>query len=312
MKKAFRKDAWKYYWAKSWDFALVIKRLHRIKGDIMKFSKMQGCGNDYIYVNCFEEKVENPERLAVAMSERHFGVGADGLVLILPDDEADFRMRMFNADGSEGEMCGNASRCIGKYVYDKGLTQKQKVSLNTKAGIKYLDLHVVNGKVDTVTVDMGEPILEGKRIPVLSDKNPVIGEKLTVLDKDFLFTCVSMGNPHAVTFVESTKDFEVEGYGKAVQVLPFFPNQANIEFAQVIDRSHIHMRVWERGSGETLACGTGACATVVAAVLNGLTERSVAITLLGGTLQIDWDEKTNHVFMTGPARFSYDGVWLAE
>ncbi len=278
----------------------------------MKFTKMQGCGNDYIYVNCFEEKVENPEELAIIMSERHFGVGADGLVLIMPDEEADFRMRMFNADGSEGEMCGNATRCIGKYVYDRGLTTKESISLSTKAGIKYLQFHLVDGKVDTVTVDMGAPILEGEKIPVLSDKNPVIGEKLTVLDRDFLFTCVSMGNPHAVTFVDNTAEFEVERYGKIAEVDAFFPKKANIEFAQVIDSKHMQMRVWERGSGETLACGTGACATVVAGVLNGLTEREVDITLLGGTLHIHWDQKTNHVFMTGPAKFSFDGNWLAD
>lgn len=276
----------------------------------MKFTKMQGCGNDYIYVNCFEESVENPNQLAIDMSERHFGVGSDGLVLILPDQEADFRMRMFNADGSEGEMCGNAIRCIGKYVFDRGLTTKTEVSVNTKAGIKYLQLHLKAGVVDTVTVDMGMPILEGEKIPVSSKNNPVIGEKLEVLDKEFSFTCVSMGNPHAITFVEDTANFEVEKYGKVAEMDTFFPNKANIEFAQIIDKNHMNMRVWERGSGETLACGTGACATVVASVLNGYTEREVDVVLLGGTLHIHWDENTNHVFMTGPARFSFDGVWL--
>lgn len=276
----------------------------------MRFTKMEGCGNDYIYINAMEEEVRNPEMLAVAMSERHFGIGADGLVLILDSDVADFRMRMFNLDGSEGEMCGNAVRCIAKYVYERGLTDKEEITLETLGGIKVLRLHIQNGVVIAVTADMGEPILAADKIPVRSEKEPVIGEKLHILDQDFAFTCVSMGNPHAVTFVEQVAQFPVEKYGSLTEIHPIFPKKANIEFAQVIDRTHLSMRVWERGSGETLACGTGACATLVAAVLNGLCERKVRIQLLGGTLEIEWREADNHIYMTGPARFSFDGVWL--
>lgn len=276
----------------------------------MRFTKMEGCGNDYIYINGFEEEVRYPDMLAVAMSERHFGVGADGLVLILPSEVADFRMRMFNLDGSESEMCGNAVRCIGKYVYERGMTKKNVITLETLGGIKTLQLHIQNDIVIAVTADMGEPILEAAQIPVISDKMPVIGEKLRILDKTFDVTCVSMGNPHGVIFVEDTEHFEVEKYGKVAEVHPMFPKKANIEFAQVIDRTHLRMRVWERGSGETMACGTGASATLVAAVLNGLCERKVRIQLLGGTLEIEWRASDNHIYMTGPARFSFDGVWL--
>lgn len=276
----------------------------------MRFTKMEGCGNDYIYINGFEEEVKYPDMLAVAMSERHFGVGADGLVLILPSEVADFRMRMFNMDGSEGEMCGNAVRCIGKYVYERGMTTKNVITLETLGGIKTLQLHIQNDIVIAVTADMGEPILEAAQIPVISDKMPVIGKKLQILDKTFDVTCVSMGNPHGVIFVDDTEHFEVEKYGKVAEVHPMFPQKANIEFAHVIDRTHMSMRVWERGSGETMACGTGASATLVAAVLNGLCDRKVRIQLLGGTLEIEWRESDNHVYMTGPARFSFDGVWL--
>ena len=276
----------------------------------MRFTKMEGCGNDYIYINGFEEEVKYPDMLAVAMSERHFGVGADGLVLILPSEVADFRMRMFNMDGSEGEMCGNAVRCIGKYVYERGMTTKNVITLETLGGIKTLQLHIQNDIVIAVTADMGEPILEAAQIPVISDKMPVIGEKLQILDKTFDVTCVSMGNPHGVIFVDDTEHFEVEKYGKVAEVHPMFPKKANIEFAHVIDRTHMSMRVWERGSGETMACGTGASATLVAAVLNGLCDRKVRIQLLDRNLEIEWRESDNHVYMTGPARFSFDGVWL--
>lgn len=278
----------------------------------MRFTKMHGCGNDYIYINCFEEKVENPEKLAIAMSERHFGVGADGLVLIMPSEKGDFRMRMFNLDGSEGEMCGNAVRCIGKYVYERGLTEKKLIALETAGGMKYLDLNVVDGIVETVTVDMGEPILEAAMIPVESEKHPVIGETVHILDTEYAFTCVSMGNPHGVTFVEGVKYFPVEKYGSVAEVHPMFPRKANIEFVEVVDDSHIKMRVWERGSGETWACGTGASASVVACILNGRTGRKVEVELIGGKLTIEWREEDNHVYMTGPAAFSFDGVWLQE
>lgn len=278
----------------------------------MRFTKMQGCGNDYIYINCFEEKVENPEKLAIAMSERHFGVGSDGLVLIMPSETGDFRMRMFNLDGSEGKMCGNASRCVGKYVYERGLTDKTLVALETLGGMKYLDLHVKDGIVESVTVDMGEPILEAAQIPVVSEKNTVIGEKVQILDREFEYTCVSMGNPHAVAFVDSVKDFPLETYGKVSECHPMFPERVNTEMVEVIDESHVKMRVWERGSGETWACGTGACATAVACHLNGKTGRKVDVELIGGTLTIEWKEEDNHVYMTGPAEFSFDGVWLRE
>lgn len=278
----------------------------------MRFTKMHGCGNDYIYINCFEEIVETPEKLAIAMSERHFGVGSDGLVLILPSETGDFRMRMFNLDGSEGEMCGNAVRCIGKYVYERGMTKKTRIALETAGGMKYLDLDVVDGSVETVTVDMGEPILEAAKIPVISKKQPVIGESVHILDTEYAFTCVSMGNPHGVVFVDEVKEFPVEKYGSAAEVHPIFPKKANIEFVEVVDDSHIKMRVWERGSGETWACGTGAAASVVACILNGKTGRKVEVELLGGKLTIEWREADNHVYMTGPAAFSFDGIWLQE
>ncbi|MDD4844171.1 MAG: diaminopimelate epimerase [Anaerotignum sp.] len=278
----------------------------------MRFTKMEGCGNDYIYINCFEEIVEQPEKLAIAMSERHFGVGADGLVLIMPSKKADFRMRMFNLDGSEGEMCGNAVRCIGKYVYERGMTKKAEVSLETAGGIRYLALNIENEIVKTVRVDMGEPILEAEKIPVLHESSPAIGKKIQINGKELAFTCVSMGNPHAVTFVEDTQGFPVEEYGKLVEVSPFFPQKTNVEFVQILSRNQIKMRVWERGSGETLACGTGACASAVASILNGFCDREVGVSLLGGALTIAWDEGDNHVYMTGPAAFSFDGVWLRE
>lgn len=277
---------------------------------MIKFTKMEGCGNDYIYINGFEEDILDINKLAIEMSERHFGVGSDGLVMILPADNADFTMRMFNSDGSESEMCGNAIRCVGKYVYDRKMTDKTTVSINTLAGIKVLELHLKDGVVDTVTVDMGEPILEADLIPVVSNKKPVVGETITALDKTFDFTCVSMGNPHAVTFIENTDLFEVEKYGSVLEVDDHFPRKANIEFAQVISKDYMKMRVWERGAGETWACGTGTCATVVAGVLNGLCERQTTVKLLGGELFIEWNEENNHVYMTGPARFSFDGVWL--
>lgn len=271
---------------------------------------MQGCGNDYIYINGFEETVAEPEKLAVEMSERHFGIGADGIVLILPSQEADFCMRMFNADGSEGEMCGNASRCVGKFVYDRALTDKTSISISTLAGIKHLTLHIKDDVVDTVTVDMGEPIWQGEQIPTKSHLEFVQKHPLTAEDKTFEVTCVSMGNPHAVTYVENTDDFAVEKYGKMLETNSFFPNKTNVEFVQIVDKNHLKMRVWERGSGETMACGTGACAVVVATARNGLCAREVDVELLGGTLHIKWDEKDNHVYMTGPARFSFEGKWL--
>lgn len=280
-------------------------------GSKMKFTKMQGCGNDYVYINCFEETVENPNELAISMSERHFGVGSDGLVLICPADDADFRMRMFNSDGSEAEMCGNAIRCVGKYVYDRGLTAKTTISVITLAGLKILELNLKDGVVDTVRVDMGEPILEAAQIPVVSEKQPVIGEEIKALDKTFNFTCVSMGNPHAVTYVDDVKNFQVEKYGSVIEIDNHFPRKVNVEFVEKISDNYLKMRVWERGAGETWACGTGTCATVVATVLNGMCNRTTEVELLGGNLTIEWNEENNHVYMTGPARYSFDGVWLA-
>lgn len=277
----------------------------------MRFTKMQGCGNDYIYINCFEEQVNHPENLAIAMSERHFGVGSDGLVLIMPSDKADFRMRMFNLDGSEGNMCGNAVRCIGKYVYDRGLTQKTIINLETKSGIKVLDMTVENGAVQSVTVDMGEPILESAKIPVEYPEETAMALRLD-LEKygEMIFTCVSMGNPHAVTFVDEVKNYPVHEVGQLVELHKLFPDRTNVEFIEMVSPTFMRMRVWERGSGETLACGTGACGSAVAAILNGRAERKVAVDLIGGTLEIFWNPEDNHVYMTGPAAFSFDGVWL--
>lgn len=277
----------------------------------LRFSKMHGAGNDYIYVDATVSEPEDPERLAIAVSDRHFGVGSDGLVLILPSKIADFRMRMFNSDGSEAEMCGNATRCIGKYVYEKDLTDKTTLTLETKGGVKHLTLHVIDGEVDEVTVDMGEPILSPSLIPVRSDNPEVkISENERIGDKEYVISAVSMGNPHAVIFTDEITDDMVLQEGPLLEVADIFPRKSNIEFARVIDRENIEMRVWERGTGETLACGTGACATAVAAVLNNLTDRRVNLHLRGGILRIHWDPTSNHVMMTGPARFICDGVFL--
>ena len=272
----------------------------------MKVTKMQGLGNDYIYVNCFEETVKDPEELARRISDRHFGVGSDGLVLIMPCEEADFRMRMFNADGSESEMCGNATRCVAKYVHDRGLTDKTEISLMTGAGIKNLKLAVRDGVTESVRVDMGEPELEGEKIPVNVPGNPVMGAPVVALGRVYNMTCVSMGNPHAVIYVDDADSFDVHGVGAMIEVDPLFPRKTNVEFVTVKDRAHLRMRVWERGSGETMACGTGACATLVASVLNGLSERKATLELNGGSLTVEWDPETNHVFQEGPAEFVFD------
>lgn len=276
----------------------------------VRFSKMHGAGNDYIYLNGFESVPDDLNQLAIEVSDPHFGIGSDGLVVILPSDIADFRMRMFNADGSEAEMCGNASRCVGKYCYERGLTRKTEFTLETLAGIKVLKLTVDNDCVTEVTVDMGMPELKPERIPV-SSRNPEIkvSESETVNGTEYRITAVSMGNPHAVIFVDEITDRQVLQEGPVLEVADIFPRKCNIEFAKVEDRGHIRMRVWERGTGETLACGTGACATAVAGVLNGLTDRDVDIILRGGTLHIHWDEATGHVMMTGPAKFICDGVF---
>ena len=274
---------------------------------MIKFTKMHGLGNDYVYMNAIHQHIEDESTLAQFVSNRHFGIGSDGLILICKSEKADFKMRMFNSDGSEAEMCGNGIRCVGKFVYDKGLTQKTEVTIETLAGIKTVQLNVKNGKVETVKVDMGEPILEPKEIPVISEEKPVKNLKLKAEDKEFVFTCVSMGNPHAITIVDNTKEFDVEKYGKVLEVDKAFPNKTNVEFIEIVDKNNIKMRVWERGAGETLACGTGACASVVACVLNNLTERNVNVELLGGKLEIEWNKNDNHVYMTGPAVTVFEG-----
>lgn len=275
---------------------------------MIKFTKMQGLGNDYVYIDCVNQTIEDESSLARFVSDRHFGIGSDGLILICKSDVADFKMRMFNSDGSEAEMCGNGIRCVGKFVYDKGLTNKQEVDIETLAGIKHLVLNVEENKVKTVRVDMGEPILEAKMIPVISEKNPVTDLRITAGDKEFSFACISMGNPHAITIVKDVDNFDVHKYGKIVEIDKVFPRKTNVEFIEIKDKNNIKMRVWERGAGETLACGTGACATAVACNLLGLTERKVNVELLGGTLNIDWNKEDNHVYMTGPAVTVFEGI----
>ena len=274
----------------------------------MKFTKMQGIGNDYVYVNCFEEKVENPEAVSIYVSDRHKGIGSDGLVLILPSDKADFRMRIFNADGSEAMMCGNATRCIGKYVYDKGLTDKTEITLETNSGIKYLTLFPENGKVEYVEVDMGKAVIVPKEIPVMAEGESFISVPVEVGDIEYKITCVSMGNPHAVVYLDNIADLELEKMGPLFENHKLFPDRINTEFIEVLDSRTLNMRVWERGSGETFACGTGACASVVASVLNGYCRRDEEITvhLRGGDLKITYCGDGT-VIMKGPAALICDG-----
>ncbi|MBP5598614.1 MAG: diaminopimelate epimerase [Pseudobutyrivibrio sp.] len=273
----------------------------------MKFTKMHGCGNDYVYVNLFEEKVNDPAAVSIKISDRHFGIGSDGLITIGPSDKADFRMRIYNADGSEAEMCGNGIRCVAKYVYDHKLTDKTEISVESGAGVKYLTLFVENGKVEQVRVDMGEPILTPAEIPVVADGDKVIDAPIEVGGKTWNMTCVSMGNPHAVVFVDDTENFELEKYGPLFESHERFPKRTNTEFVQVISRTEANMRVWERGSAETWACGTGTCACVMACILNNKTEDKVLVHLRGGDLIIEYDRQTNHVFMTGPATEVFQG-----
>lgn len=275
----------------------------------MKFTKMHGCGNDYVYVDCTNEMIENPSEVSKYVSDRHFGIGSDGLILICSSETADFRMAMYNADGSEGAMCGNGIRCVAKYVYDKGLTDKKNISIETKSGIKELELTVEDGKVSLVKVNMGAPILNAKDIPVDVDTEKCIDSDINIDGKDYKITCVSMGNPHAVTFIdEDVKTFPIEKIGPKVENHPMFPDRVNTEFVQVLNRHEVNMRVWERGSGETLACGTGTCATVVACVLNGLTDDEVTVHLLGGDLFIKYDRENDTVWMTGPAVIAFEGT----
>ena len=273
----------------------------------MKFTKMHGIGNDYVYVNLFEEKIDDPAELSIKISDRHFGIGSDGLITIGPSDVADFRMRIYNADGSEAEMCGNGVRCVAKYVYDHNLTDKTEISVETGAGIKILKLFVENGKVAQVTVDMGEPGLKPEEIPVVAEGDKVINEPIEVCGREWRMTCVSMGNPHAVVFVDDVENFDIEKYGPHFENHERFPKRTNTEFVHVVSPTEAYMRVWERGSAETWACGTGTCATVMACILNGKTENKVLVHLRGGDLTIEYDKKTNHIFMTGPATEVFNG-----
>lgn len=274
----------------------------------MRFTKMQGLGNDYVYVNCFEETVAHPSKTAVQVSNRHFGIGADGLILIKPSTKADFEMEMYNADGSRGEMCGNGIRCVAKYVYDYGLTDKTRISVDTKSGIKILDLTVgKDGRVSLVRVNMGSPELTAARIPIVSEREQVIDESIEVGGVTYAMTGVSMGNPHAVVYLEDVKGLDIEKTGPLFEHHKRFPDRINTEFIRVMDRGNLEMRVWERGSGETLACGTGACAAAVASMVNGYTEDEVTVHLLGGDLRIRWDREENRVYMTGPAAVAFEG-----
>lgn len=276
----------------------------------MKFTKMHGIGNDYVYVNCFQETVENPSETARLVSDRHFGIGSDGLILIKPSETADCCMDMYNADGSQGAMCGNGIRCVAKYVYDYGLVNKEQITVETKSGIKTLNLTIQNGKAVLVEVNMGSPILEASLIPMNTSSSPVVAMPLTIADKTWDITGVSMGNPHAVTYLDTLDELEhleIEKIGPLFEHHPLFPDRVNTEFVKILDRHTARMRVWERGSGETLACGTGACAVTVASALNGYTDDQVTVQLLGGDLQIRWDRQENNVYMTGPATVVFDG-----
>lgn len=275
----------------------------------IRFTKMQGCGNDYVYVNGFTEHIpqeKKPEFVRFA-SDRHFGVGGDGVIFINPSDEADFEMEMYNADGTRAEMCGNGIRCVAKYAHDKRLTDRAQFSIISGGKVKYMDLTVENGVTKAIRVDMGEPILTAAEVPVVSKNRQSVDEEITVENQVYRMTCVSMGNPHAVVFVDSTADFALKQIGPHFEHHERFPRRTNTEFVEVVSPEYVKMRVWERGTGETLACGTGCCATAVACVLNGKTGRKVTVEVLGGALTIQWDEKTNHIFMTGPAEFVFDG-----
>lgn len=274
----------------------------------IQFTKMQGAGNDYVYINAFQYPIERPEEAAIRLSNRHFGIGSDGLVLIMPSDSCDFRMRMFNADGSEAQMCGNASRCIGKYVYEKGLTDKRQFTLETLSGVKHLSLTVQDKTVKEIEVDMGQPVMTPAEIPVLlPEVDEVIDYPINISGFPLRLNCVSMGNPHAVFFVNDLSEIDVHGLGRILEEHPIFPERTNVEFAQVLSREEIKMRVWERGSGETMACGTGACATVVAAIKNGFCNPKVLVHLPGGDLHIRWDQESGSVLLSGPAEIVFEG-----
>lgn len=278
----------------------------------MKFTKMQGCGNDYVYINGFTEKIGDKPAFVRAVSDRHFGVGGDGAIFINPSEEADFEMEMYNADGTRAEMCGNGIRCVAKYVYDKGLTDREQISIVSFGNVKYVDLYVENGLVRSVKVNMGAPVLEAKKVPVKSAMERSVDEPITVNGKEYRMTCVSMGNPHAVVFMENIAKLDIASIGPLFENHEVFPNRTNTEFVEVVDRTHVNMRVWERGTGETLACGTGCCATVAACVLNGLTEDEVTVRVLGGEIDIRWDRNKNLIYMTGPAETVFEGEFPWE
>lgn len=275
----------------------------------MKFTKMHGLGNDYVYVNCLEERIDDPPAAARFVSDRHFGVGSDGLIMINPSEKADFEMEMYNADGSRSEMCGNGIRCVAKYVYDYGLTDKTSISVETLDGIKYLDLTVKDGKVELVKVDMGRPKLEAGEIPIVMENSTdrVINAPIVVDGTEYRMTGVSMGNPHAVIFVDDVRNLDLQKIGPEFENHERFPRRINTEFVRVLDKQTAEMRVWERGSGETFACGTGACAVAAACILNGLTKDQVTVRLAGGDLQIEWDRIADRIYMTGPATVVFDG-----
>jgi diaminopimelate epimerase len=278
----------------------------------MRFTKMHGAGNDYVYVDCFRDPMpHDPASLSRAISDRHFGVGSDGLILICPSDKADARMRMFNADGSEAEMCGNGIRCVAKYVYDRGLARKPSLRIETGRGVLTLDLEISRSVVQQVRVNMGEPILDARRIPTTLPGDPPINEPLPLPDRSVMATCVSMGNPHCVIFDDRLSDALVHGAGPIVEKHPAFPQRTNVEFVHVTSPDQATVRVWERGSGETLACGTGACAVAVAGLLTGRTQRCLRVHLLGGDLHLEWSQADNHVYLTGPAVEVFSGDWPA-
>lgn len=275
----------------------------------MKFTKMHGLGNDYIYINAITETVDNPEQLAVQMSRKHYGIGADGLILIRQSDVADFMMDMYNADGTRAEMCGNGIRCVAKYVYDNKLTEKTEILIETLSGVKRLFLEVDDEIVKMVTVDMGKPELLSTKIPAISDKETIKNEKIEIDGEVYHITCVSMGNPHTVIFVEDIREVKLEDIGPKIEKHPMFPKKSNVEFVEVITNNIIRMRVWERGTGITLACGTGACASVVASILNDYTDRRVDVVLDGGILTVDWNEFNNIISMRGPTETVFEGSW---
>ena len=282
----------------------------------MKFTKMHGAGHDYIYVDCTQSVIDNPSQVAIDLSDRHFGIGSDGLILLCKSNIADLKMRMFNKDGTEAQMCGNGIRCVAKLAYELGLIERETATIETLSGIKSLKLNITKGKVNNVEVDMGEPILIPEKIPIIKNESVRIEDKkikakFKINKKEFEFTCVSIGNPHAVTFVKDLSKIEINKYGPIFENLNIFPEKTNVEFVEIVDKDNIKMRVWERGTGETLACGTGACSSVVAGYLNNFTNRKVNVELLGGNLGVEW-KSNNHIYMNGPAVTVFKGEWINE